>query len=315
MRRLLFFYSLILSVLAVKASEIRFTISDGIDSLELKAKIENNVINLLNEINSACSESRALDFSKMKVEDSARQSMAMLWDNTHFMCTDDDIIEHCIMTGAGYQVRNIPLLMKPIGERVFNEEEFQEAVISFDRLGNVESFYLSISMNLYMNVIKSNFEVIDIRRRQLILDNTEKMITAYYQRNINMLKDAMSYQTIVDLSECKEPEKCDWAKQMKRNFDLYLDHLESALVKGLKVKCHIDDIEVMRHPVNPNFYGVTIKKGWNIDKSHDEGYLFQSWDFTNENDPQIQVITWQPEMVNGKPISRDEVYSLSDFDI
>ena len=130
-----------------------------------------------------------------------------------------------------------------------------------------------------------------------------------------MLKDAMSYQTIVDLSECKEPEKCDWAKQMKRNFDLYLDHLESALVKGLKVKCHIDDIEVMRHPVNPNFYGVTIKKGWNIDKSHDEGYLFQSWDFTNENDPQIQVITWQPEMVNGKPISRDEVYSLSDFDI
>jgi hypothetical protein len=103
---------------------------------------------------------------------------------------------------------------------------------------------------------------------------------------------------------------------MRRNFDLYYNHLEIALAKGLKVKCHIDDIEVMRHPVNTHFYGVTIKNDWTAeDVYHDEGYLFQLWDFTNENDPQINVTTWQPEMVNGKPISRDEIYSLCDFDI
>ena len=64
MRSLLFFYSLFLSVLAVKACEIRFTFSDGLDSNELKAKMESNVAILLNEINSACSENSALQITQ-----------------------------------------------------------------------------------------------------------------------------------------------------------------------------------------------------------------------------------------------------------
>jgi hypothetical protein len=320
MRRLLFFYSLILSVLAVKASEIRFTISDGIDSLELKAKIENNVINLLNEINSACSESRALDFSKMKVEDSARQSMAMLWDNTHFMCTDDDIIEHCIMTGAGYQVRNIPLLMKPIGERVFNEEEYQEAVISFDRVGNVESFYLSISMNLYMNVIKSNLELTDLRRRQLILDYVEQFRTAYNQKDINFLNQVFSDDALIITgkvitqkhAEGFTSQKIQYNKQSKEQ---YIKNLSGVFKRNSYIKVTFDEIEVMRHPVNPNFYGVTLLQGWTSGRYHDDGYLFLLWDFTDENAPQIHVRTWQPDKVGGKPLPKDEVFSLSDFDI
>ena len=38
-------------------------------------------------------------------------------------------------------------------------------------------------------------------------------------------------------------------------------------------------------------------------------------DFKDENHPLIQVRTWQPEKVDGKVLSRDEVFSLGDFNI
>ena len=151
--------------------QVSFTVSDGIDNATIKSKIESTVSKMLTEINTAQGAGRSLNFSAMgSISTRVQQSMAMLWENSPFICTDEEIIEHCITTGTGYQVRNIPLMMKPTGEREFNEDEYQEAVISFDRQGDVESFYLSISMNLYMNVIKSNLELTDLRRRQLNLD-------------------------------------------------------------------------------------------------------------------------------------------------
>jgi len=68
-------------------------------------------------------------------------------------------------------------------------------------------------------------------------------------------------------------------------------------------------------PVNHDFYGVTFRHGWTCDRYHDSGYLFMLWDFTNEDSPQIQLTTWQPDMIDGKPIPEEEVFSLKDFDI
>ena len=135
------------------AQPVFFHISDGIDNAAVKSKIESRVSMMLSEINSAQRQGRSLNFAAMgHLNIRVQNSMAMLWENTPFVCTDEEIIEHCITTGTGYQVRNIPLLMKPIDERMLNEDEYQEAVISFDRLGNVESFYLSISTNLYQKI-------------------------------------------------------------------------------------------------------------------------------------------------------------------
>ena len=89
-----------------------------------------------------------------------------------------------------------------------------------------------------------------------------------------------------------------------------------ALCQNTKyIKVQFDEIEVMRHPVNPNFYGVTLLQGWTSNTYHDEGYLFLLWDFTNEEAPQIHVRTWQPDKIGGKPLPKDEIFTLDDFDI
>lgn len=321
MKKILFIVMVVLLAIQGRADNISFTVSDGIDNATIKSKIESEVSRMLTEINAAQEAGRSLNFSAMgNIGTRVQQSMAMLWENCPFACTDEEIIEHCITTGTGYQVRNIPLMMKPTGEREFGEDEYQEAVISFDKQGNVESFYLSISMNLYMNVIKSNLELTDLRRRELILDYVEQFRTAYNQKDINFLNQVFSDDALIITgkvimqkhAEGFTSQKIQYNKQSKEQ---YIKNLRGVFARNSYIKVTFDEIEVMRHPVNPNFYGVTLLQGWTSGKYHDDGYLFLLWDFTNEDAPQIHVRTWQPDKIGGKPLPKDEVFSLSDFDI
>jgi hypothetical protein len=303
-----------------QAGNVKFIISDGVSNPSLKQKMEFAVTRILSEINEAQEDDRDLDFTAMSVSPSVQKSMAMLWQNTPFMCTDEEIVEHCITTGTGYQVRNIPLMMKPTAQRNFNEEEYQEAVISFDKRGNVESFYLSISNNLYMNVINSNLELTDLRRRQMILDYVEQFRTAYNQKDIRFLNQVFSEDALIITgkvittrhAEGFTSQKIQYNKQTKQQ---YINNLRNIFKNARYFKVTFDNIEVLRHPVNPNYYGVTLHQGWTNNRYHDEGYLFLLWDFTDENAPQIHVRTWQPDKLNGRPLPQDELFTLSDFDI
>lgn len=292
---------------------------DGIDNATVKAKMERTMSAFLTEINNAQSSKRALNFGGMGLSINVQSSVSMLWENSPFECTDEEIMEHCIQTGSGYQVRNIPLIMRPT-DSSFNEDEYQEAVFSFDRNGNMESFYLTLSMNLYMNIIKSNKSVTDLRRRQLILDYVEHFRTSYNQKDINFLTQVFSDDALIItgkvIKQTKDgialPDKITYKKQSKQE---YLGNLRRVFAANKYIKVTFDEIEVMRHPVNPDFYGVTLHQGYTSDRYHDDGYIFLLWDFRTENAPQIHVRTWQPDRINGGKLPKDEVFNLSDFDI
>ena len=292
---------------------------DGIDNATVKAKMERTMSAFLTEVNNAQSSKRALNFGGMGLSTNVQSSVSMLWENSPFECTDEEIMEHCIQTGSGYQVRNIPLIMRPT-DSSFNEDEYQEAVFSFDRNGNMESFYLTLSMNLYMNIIKSNKSVTDLRRRQLILDYVEHFRTSYNQKDINFLTQVFSDDALIItgkvIKQTKDgipmPDKIQYKKQTKQE---YLGNLRRVFAANKYIKVTFDEIEVMRHPVNADFYGVTLHQGYTSDRYHDDGYIFLLWDFRNESAPQIHVRTWQPDRINGGKLPKDEVFNLSDFDI
>ena len=259
MRKRFFWLTLLVALYSPVANAVSVTISDGIDNNMVKVKMENAIENILNEVNAAQSDHRSLNFYVMGVNQQVQRSMASLWENTPFLCPDDEIVEHCITTGTGYQVRNIPLMMKPTGEREFNEDEYQEAVISFDKQGNVASFYLCISMNLYMNVIKSNLELTDLRRRQMILDYVEQFRTAYNQKDINFLNQIFGEDALIitgNVITQKHPEgfMTQKVRYNKQNKQQYLNNLRRVFKLTKYLKVSFDDIEVMIHPTNPNFF-------------------------------------------------------------
>ncbi len=314
-------FVILLSIMPLIAwANVRMTISDGIDNAQIKAKMEYTISAILTEANNAQAEGRDLRLGAIGVPENVQVSMSMLWENSPFVCTDEEIVEHCLTTGSGYQIRNIPLEMRPVGDEEFNESEYQEAVISFDKQGNLESFYLSISMNLYMNVVRGNKELTDLRRRQLILDYVEKFRTSYNQKDINFLEQIFSDDALIItgkvIKQKKDhialPDKIVYKKQTKQE---YLTNLRRVFAVNSYIRVTFDEIKVMRHPVNPNFYGVTLHQGYTSSNYHDDGYLFLLWDFTDEDMPQIHVRTWQPDQINGGRIPEDEIFSLSDFDI
>ena len=76
-----------------QASSITVTLTDGVSNESLRAKMENSIARILNEINAAQAADRDLNFSAMGVDANVQRSMSMLWENTPFLCTDEEIVE------------------------------------------------------------------------------------------------------------------------------------------------------------------------------------------------------------------------------
>ena len=96
---------------ALAHGRVSLKINDGIGNVPLKFKIEESVSNLMCEINRAEANNRSLDLYGMNMTQDARHQLKTLWDNVHFYCDESEIVERCLQTNRGYQVRNIPLIM------------------------------------------------------------------------------------------------------------------------------------------------------------------------------------------------------------
>ena len=79
-----------------------------------------------------------------------------------------------------------------------------------------------------------------------------------------------------------------------------------------------DDVKIVKHPdpKKEGIYGVTVHQRWNSSNYSDEGYVFMVWDFTQPDEPQIHVRTWQPEFLDkGVRFDSRNVFTLGDFDL
>lgn len=318
---ILLFALSVLSSYLVGATPVKVTIYSGIDNDHIRVKIENKASDLLTEINAAYSDNRELRLNKLGVSEFVAESLAMLWENGHFKCADDNIAELGITTGSGYQIRNIPLILSSNSNSSSTDSEYQEAVISFDNNGELSSFYFTISQNLYMSVVRAGREVTDLRHRQLILDYVERFRTSYNQKDIHFLEQIFSEDALIitgkviqskKVDGIRVPDKITYKKQSKQE---YIANLKRIFANNSYIKVTFDEIEVKRHPANIHFYGVTLHQGYTSSSYHDDGYLFLLWDFTDEDHPLIHVRTWQPDKISGSKLPKEDVFCLDDFDI
>ena len=329
----------ILSILLIcicfshRALAIEVIITDGLKNEQLKQRMEKSLSKLLTEVNAAHEEERSINFGSLRLPADVQATLSMLWENSPFFCIDDSVIQKCLQKKNGeYQVRNIPLLLMQQGQVGASEsDEYQEAVVTFDKQGNICGFHLAISMNLYMNVLKNGKDVTDHRYREMILDFTERFRTAYNEHNIKFLDAVFSDDALIITGKVIErknpdgirlPDEVIYKKQTKNEYLTNLKRIFNNDKKNL-IRVDFDEIKVMRHPnSSPNYarcYGVTLHQSYKSGTYSDEGYLFLLWDFTDENKPKIHVRTWQPDAYSkdGKTkerIAEEEIFSIGDFD-
>lgn len=334
-RRILMMLSvLLICVLSVhQAMAVEVIITDGLKNEQLKKKMEQSLSTLLTEVNAAHEEGRNINFASLRLPSDVETTLSMLWENSPFLCIDDLVSQKCLTKQNGeYQLRNIPLLLKSQNQGGVSEnDEYQEAVVTFDKTGNISSIHLTIAMNLYMDVLREGKDVADHRYRELILDFTERFRTAYNEHNINFLDAVFSEDALIITGKVIErktpdgirlPDEVIYKKQTKNQYLTNLKRIFNNDRKNL-IRVDFDEIKVIRHPnTSPEYvrcYGVTLHQSYKSGSYSDEGYLFLLWDFTDENKPKIHVRTWQPDAYSkdGKTkqrIGEDEIFSIANFD-
>ena len=294
-----------------------------IDNERVKAKMEKTIARILTEANAAEAAGREMNYAKLGVASDVQNSLSMLWENSPFVTIDDAIIEKCVKTKGGYQVRNIGLLLKPLPEfraSVDDNEDYQEAVFSFDTKGNMTAFALAIDSHLYGQILREGKDLNDLYRRKLITDYVEKFRTAYNQKDMAFLDAIFSDDALIITGRVTKrktgdmtlPDKVELTKQSKRE---YLTRLQRVFNNNKYIHVTFDDIQVKMHPIKDGIYGVTLHQSYTSDRYYDGGYLFMIWDFQNESHPQIHVRSWLPDKYSdGTPIDPASILQLSDFD-
>ena len=253
-------------------NQVRLVINDGIQNQQLKQCMERAVSVVITEINrSHESNLSKLNFSETYITKEAKQELNKLWENEHFRCVEDEVVERCLTTRTGYQVRGIPLIVNAAQD---NEElGYQEAVINFDNNGIITSIYYTINPELYsqlrMNqMVDKRYEVTDLRDRMMILDYVEHFRTAYNQKDLRFLRQVFSDDALIITGKVIKVRKSEvhpggskviYTTQTKQQ---YLNNLSRAFKASSYIKVTFDNVVIVEHPTIKGIYGVTVHQRW-----------------------------------------------------
>ena len=318
----LLIYSSIFTWAFSASAQIEVEIIDGADNQQIKSIIENNASKFLSEVSAAYAQNRALNLNNL-VADDGQMSVEMLWENVHFRPEDQYIGELLLDTGDGYQLRNIPLQIQP--QDAGASTDYKEAVLNFNRNGKISSVYFSIDNNTYRQIMDKGIQLNDMERRLEILDYVERFRTAYNQKDIPFLDQVFSDDALIITGKVIAPKKMQdglsvslpQVKYTKQNKQQYLTNLRRVFNNVRYINVEFSDVQIKRHGVNPNIYGVRVVQNWKTSTYSDEGYVFMVWDFTNPEQPQIHVRTWQPmylDKAKTQPLPQDEIFDLNSIE-
>ncbi|RKD91470.1 nuclear transport factor 2 family protein [Mangrovibacterium diazotrophicum] len=293
-------------------------LENKLDNALLQKAIEENVSALLTDLNTAYVEEKVPQLHGNYISKDARTSVLAMWETSRFYCVESWMMEKCLNSATGYQVRNIPVFMKEANDQL-------DLVIGLDASGVINDVHVALEVQQYMSVIDANISVTDLRRRQVILDFVENFRTAYNRKDIDFLRQVYSDDALIITGKVVKQqtgsdqvlkslgeEKVIYQTQTKQE---YLTKLSQVFANNEYVNILFDEIEISQHPKWDEIYGVAFKQDWNTSRYSDSGYVFLMIDFKDEANPIIHVRTWQPEKYNGKVMPKEERFDLGAFEI
>lgn len=300
------------------SAQVTFKFSAGtIDAGSLKTKMENNISALLTEIDRAGKAGSDLNLSQINMEPAAKTRLSALWEDARFVCDKSSNISKCLNDFQGYQVRAIPITMKPL-DSSYEGSLSRELTISLSKSGVITG--VRPAWELQEDVSKIMFSpggVADTRQRREILKWVEDFRCYYNEKNLQALNQIYSDDALIITGSVvtQRANKGDGVrleqnvKYTVQSKEQYINKLSRIFKNNRRVNVEFDHISVVMHGAKKNIYGVTLHQKWQTSSYSDEGWLFLLWDFNDPEQPQIHVRTWQPDQV----VANDGVFTLDDF--
>lgn len=335
MKKILFLFWFMLAIPALLvAQDVTFEFQSGsaVNAFQKKT-MEKNISKLLTVINTAGnSDSETLVLPASTIESSAKTRLDAFWKNMKFVIQETDIVGQCLETRSGFEVRQIPIVLKP--QQAMEEKlKYRELAISLNKNGRIVGVNMALSNNEISSVMADAEGVTDASRRMEIAHFVEQLRLSYIQKDTAVLNllfsdDALIITGTVIKSAGKsnmetEAVKVKYRKEKKKE---YVDRMANQVFKNNKfIEVKFDQITIFHsNAQKANFYGVTLHQDWssirygdkrataNHPSYQDEGWVFLLWEFPDDgSNPIIHVRTWQPdELIN----SGVKTISIFDFD-
>ena len=324
---------LFINLAETKAVEVTLTVDESAErpaALDIAAR---NLSEVLTEINRAQKSKEIVSVKNLKMDDFTKKSLARLWAVTPFYCDDEEVVERCwVFKDGSMMVSNIPLIITPEGES-FGMGNYQEAVVEFDRNGNLTDFRFALDAQMRESMKRCG-SVVEKEKQMVILQYVERFRTAYNMKDINTIEQMFSDDAliitgnVVQKREMGDSQKATFkVEYTKQNKQQYIANLRRAFLRNKWIDVKFSEIGandaaggcagITRSKIDPTKYGVRMKQSWKSSNYSDEGYLFLLWEFPEDgSSPIIHVRTWQPEMVNGQEQQPDDnISTLGGFDL
>lgn len=310
----------LLCCFAIEANVTFKFAANTIDAGTIKTRMESNITALLTEINRAGSNGGSLNLSGINMEQVAKERLLALWDDSRFVCDKSTNISKCLNDFQGYQVRAIPITMKPQNSS-YDQSLNRELTVSLNKNGIITGVRPAWELNEDVNKILATTGtggVMETRTRRELLKWVEDFRCYYNERNITALEKVYSEDALIITGSVvnqrvnagdgavRYEQKVNYKVQDKAT---YINKLRNQFATKKYLHVEFDHIAVMKHGAKQNIYGVTLHQKWESSGYSDEGWLFLLWDFNDPEKPQIHVRTWQPDLA----VAKDGVFTLDDF--
>lgn len=259
---------------------------------EVASDIEHNLATLLTEFNVADSDNLELSFVDVDMVKDASEQINSVRNNGRLVCEKNNLKLNLLdMPNGGFQVRQIPLIISS-GPSKFRK---QEAVINFTSDGLIESLNISIGQREFESTMCDALTLNELRRKLLIVKFVENIQTSFVRKDIRMAQNIFS-DGIGSASGYRKAE--------------FIKNLEGFLDRDGFVDVDIFGLDVLKHGMREDIYGVSFYQHLGIDTFLFKGRVFFIFEFGEGGDPIIQFAVWQP-------MNLDSVLfvELSDFDI
>lgn len=288
-----------------------------------RSVMENNISTLLTEINHASIAGTALNLSVLsssQMESGAKERLQDLWRDAHFECNKETNISNCLNDFQGFQIRKIPVTVKPQDPSTYTDPLNRELVISLNKRGIITGVRFAWDLQEDVETMLTSTlvgGVSDTKQRREILKWVEDFRCYYNEKNIKALNQIYSDDALIITGSVVTNRKVYGDHNVHLKSDViytvqskqeYIDKL-TRIFKTRRVKVEFDHISVMSHGAKKGIYGVTLHQKWRAGSYYDEGWLFLLWDFNDPEKPQIHVRTWQPDQA----VAKDGVFTLDDF--
>ena len=298
MKRFLITISFLITVLCplLSQAQVTFRMLEGVSNTELKVKVESNVSRLLSEINRASYRNEQLNLAGIQIEKKASERLRNLWHNMPFCCEWKNNVQSCIQDFIGYEIRQIPVVLKPLGD-TYKGELHKELTISFNKQGVITGVRTSIGNNSYLALLSGGKANLDMRMRREILKYLEDYRSYYTEKNLEAIEKLLDRRSLDITKSLNENGDTAVSKHLRvdKNWEnakqKILSNLNKLFQQSRGVEARISDMELQRHGANPFWYAVWFRlqlfQGDEELHNSTDGYYFLLWDFTEESNPVI----------------------------